>query len=589
VLQDGGDTGTIYYVDLVFGTGAFTAISTSLHTINCGTASAAAGYFQAIRCKLGAAIYSATPLLTTAAGRAVAAGTTITLNGTDLGSQCTGCQVLATPAGSSTSQVLTVSSWQNTAIAVKLPASLTGFVTITVDAAAGADAIGVVLVSTPAIAIAPASLQFAYTADGAVPSAQTVDITNGGSGTLAWTATASATWLSLSATSGTAPTALFVSVAPAGLGAGTYTGAIQISAAGASNSPVSIAVTLVVAAPPPSLVVSPQALTFQYTAGGAVPAAQSVSITNGGAGSLSWTASGGAFWTALSAASGNAPGTLSISVNPANLAAGSYTTAVTIAATDPTVSPASISVTLVVEGTQPAGTVTAVVNAASFQPSIASGAWVSIFGTNLSQLTYLWQASDFVNGMLPTSLEGVSVTINGLPAYVEYISPSQINVLAPDDANLGPVQVQVTTAQQPSNAVTVQKGQFAPAFLTFGGTYVAALHTDYSLVGAPNLLPGALTTPAQPGETILLYGVGFGPVTPPQPSGQEVTTAAPLANSVAITIGGQAASVSFSGLVEAGLYQFNVTVPNLPNGDATVVATIGGVQTQTGVALTVQQ
>ena len=58
----------------------------------------------------------------------------------------------------------------------------------------------------------------------------------------------------------------------------------------------------------------------------------------------------------------------------------------------------------------------------------------------------MWQASDIVNGALPTLLQGVSVTVNGLPAYVDYISPTQINALAPDDATLGPVPVQVTTA-----------------------------------------------------------------------------------------------------------------------------------------------
>ncbi len=74
-----------------------------------------------------------------------------------------------------------------------------------------------------------------------------------------------------------------------------------------------------------------------------------------------------------------------------------------------------------------------------------------------------------MDGKLPTSLQGVSVTINGIPAYIDYISPTQINVLAPDDATLGPVQVQVTTAGQAGNAVTVQKSQFSPAFLTLDG------------------------------------------------------------------------------------------------------------------------
>ena len=149
------------------------------------------------------------------------------------------------------------------------------------------------------------------------------------------------------------------------------------------------------------------------------------------------------------------------------------------------VSLVAIPVTLVVQGTQPAGVVTAVVNAGGYQPVVAPATWISIFGTNLSALTYSWQGSDFVNGALPASLEGVSVTINGMPAYISYISSTQINVLAPDDTTVGPVQVQVTTAQQPGNVVTVQESAFSPAFLTFTGNYVAALHADYSLVGAP--------------------------------------------------------------------------------------------------------
>jgi len=184
----------------------------------------------------------------------------------------------------------------------------------------------------------------------------------------------------------------------AGLSAGTYSGGIQITSSGASNTPLSVGVTLTVTQPPPSLSVAPQALSFSYTAGAAAPAAQSVSITNAGAGALSWTASTSDYWIAVSAASGSAPGTLSVSVNPANLAAATYTSSVQIAAAGATGSPASIAITLVVQGTQPAGNITAVSNAGSFQPSVASATWVSIFGTNLSAVTYTWQASDFVNG-----------------------------------------------------------------------------------------------------------------------------------------------------------------------------------------------
>jgi len=229
--------------------------------------------------------------------------------------------------------------------------------------------------------------------------------------------------------------------------------------------------------------------------------------------------------------------------------------------------------------------ITSVSNGASFQPGFASATWVSILGSNLAPTTRTWQGGDFVNGLLPTSLSGVSVTINGLAAYVEYISATQINVLAPDDLTAGSIQVQVTAPLGKSNSFTAQKQQYAPAFFTYGGAYVAAQHANYTPVG--NL--STLGTAARPGETILIYGTGFGPTNPPSPSAQLVTAPAILANSVQITIGGQAASVTFAGLVGAGLYQLNVTVPNIPNGDATVQAQIGGVQTQTGVLVTVQQ
>jgi uncharacterized protein (TIGR03437 family) len=238
---------------------------------------------------------------------------------------------------------------------------------------------------------------------------------------------------------------------------------------------------------------------------------------------------------------------------------------------------------------QPTVNITAVDNGASYQAGFASGTWVSIFGTNLSQATRGWQDGDFVNGTLPTSLSEVSATINGHAAYVQYICPTRVNVLAPDDATMGAVQVQVITAQGKSNSFTAQKQQLAPGFFTNGGDYVAAQHADYSYVGKPGLLAGATTQPAKPGETILIYGTGFGPTNPPIPSAQLVTAAAVLANFVQFTIGGVAAPVAYAGLVGAGLCQFNVTVPDVPNGDAALVARIGGVQTQAGVLITIQQ
>ena len=591
-LTNGDDTGIVFYTDFVSGTGDYQATSSSLGTTNCASLAEGVGYFSAARCKIGADIYaSGVGPLTSAPGRIVSSGGTITITGYDFGDQCTSCQVLANPVGSTTQTALQVSSWTGTSISAMLPASLTGLLTIIVKATTGTDAITIMAaVPGPTLAGTPSSLQFAYTAGGAVPAAQSIQIANSGSGTLTFAATASQSWLSVSPASGTAPATLTVSVSPAALSAGSYSGTVLITASGASNSPLSVAVTLTVAASTSTLGVTPAALNFNYTVGGTAPAAQSVSITTGGAGALSWTASSSVFWASVSPASASAPATLSVSVNPANLAAGTYTGNVQIAAAGAAGSPASITLTLVVQGTQPAGTITGVLNGGSFQSGFASATWVSVFGTNLSASTENWSTSSFANGLLPTSLDGVSVAINGVPAYMNYISPTQINVLAPDDATTGAVQVVVTAAGQKSNSFAAQKQQFAPAFFTFaGGKYVAAEHANYSYLGAPGLIAGVTTTPAQPGEIILLYGTGFGPTNPALPTANLVTTAEPLTNKVTLTIGGVTANVQFAGLVESGLYQFNVTVPSLPSGDAPVVATIGGVSTQTGVSIMVQQ
>ena len=589
-LTPGGDTDIVYYTDFVNGTGDYQATSTSLSTINCGTLAEALGYFSSPRCKLDTAIYDVTPH--GAPGWTVTSGSTITITGNDFGSQCTSCQVLAIPVGSSTQTALQVSSWTNGAISAALPATLTGLITIQVNATPGTDAI--TIMASP-LAASPSSLQFAYTLGGDVPAAQSIQLANNGSATVTWSATVSELWLSLSPASGTLPSTLSVSVSPASLTAGTYTATVLITPSGTSNSPLMVNVTLTVAAVSgAALAVTPQALTFNYAPGGTTPAAQTISIANTGSGTLSWIASSSVPWATLSAASGtataSAPATLSVSVNPASLAVGSYTGNVQIAAAGASGSPVSVSLTLVVGVAQPAGVITGVVNGASFGAGFASATWVSIFGTNLAPSKDTW-GGDFVNGALPESLDGVSVSIDGKPAYVEYVSPTQINVLAPDDATTGDVQIQVTAGGQTSNSFTTGKQQYAPAFFTFdNGKYVAAEHSDYTLLGATGLIAGVTTTPAQPGEVVLLYGTGFGPTSPATPTDQLVTAEASLpANSVQITIGGIAAAVQFAGLTGSGLYQFNVTVPSsLPSGDAPVLATIGGLSTQSAVSITIQ-
>lgn len=239
----------------------------------------------------------------------------------------------------------------------------------------------------------------------------------------------------------------------------------------------------------------------------------------------------------------------------------------------------------------PAISANGVQNGASFLPGFSQGSWITIKGSGLSGTTRIWTSADFNGNTLPTQLDGVSVTINGKPAYVYYISPTQINVLTPADAALGPVQVQASYGGQASSAVTANESAFSPALFMFdplGGKYVAAVRSDGQFLGPPNLYSG-LTVPAKGGDTVLLFGTGFGPTNPAATIGQTVDGAPPTANTVTATIGGVPAPVLFAGLVAPGEYQFNVVVPSgLPPGDKLVVLSVGGVSTQASAYLTLQ-
>jgi len=236
----------------------------------------------------------------------------------------------------------------------------------------------------------------------------------------------------------------------------------------------------------------------------------------------------------------------------------------------------------------PASRVNSVVNAASYQPAIASAGFVSIIGTSFGNSTRSWISSDFSGNNLPTSLDGISVTINGKPAYVEYISPTQINAIAPDDDTIGQVQVQVATPQGPSYSGTVLKQKMSPAFFTYQSgttTYVAAVHLDGTLVGPA----GPSSRPAVPGEVIEIFGAGFGPTNPAAPTSQLISQPAPLSLPATVAIGGLNAQVLWAGIVSSGLYQLNVQIPNVTAGDEPAQASVSGFQSVANAFLAIAQ
>ena len=229
------------------------------------------------------------------------------------------------------------------------------------------------------------------------------------------------------------------------------------------------------------------------------------------------------------------------------------------------------------------------------------------------------------------------MTIDGNPAYVSYISPSQINVQAPDDSALGPVMVVVNNNNLAGSPFTVQLQPASPAVYVwsnqfwsnqysvsteancfvfteaglFGGATAPPAQPSGVLtlwgmglspidptapcgfIGSTGLFSNVTTAPASPGDTVVLWGTGFGPTSPVAPAGQLVPSGQvdSVASPVSVLIGGIPAQVVSAALAQgqAGLYQITVQVPNgLADGDQPVAMQVSGVQSPSGVFITVQ-
>jgi uncharacterized protein (TIGR03437 family) len=203
-------------------------------------------------------------------------------------------------------------------------------------------------------------------------------------------------------------------------------------------------------------------------------------------------------------------------------------------------------------------------------PTAARGSWLEIYGSNLAQRTREWAASDFVEGKAPTSLAGTAVTIGGRSGFISYVSAGQVNVQVPDALPAGVHDVVVTSPSGSSAAYKVeiddvQPGLFAPSSLLAGGKqYAGVILADGSLAGGPS------SVTVRPGDTVTLYGIGFGSVAPYLAAGEIVRNANSVVLPLQVFYGDAAATVTYAGLAPGtlGLYQINVVVPQVAAGDA---------------------
>ncbi len=231
-------------------------------------------------------------------------------------------------------------------------------------------------------------------------------------------------------------------------------------------------------------------------------------------------------------------------------------------------------------------------------PAIAPGTWVEIHGTNLALDTRLWAAKDFQGANAPTTLDGTTVTVGGQSAFVEYISGSQINIQVPSNVPTGSqtLVVKNPAGTSASYSVTVnaaQPGLLAPPVFDIGGTqYAVALFNDFTTYVLPaGAIPGVTSRAAKPGDTIYLYGIGFGAVTPNIPAGEIVQQPNSLVVAPQFFFNQTPAISTSAGLAGGyvGLYLFSVVVPNVASGNVPLTFTLGGANSSQTLYIPVQQ
>jgi uncharacterized protein (TIGR03437 family) len=321
----------------------------------------------------------------------------------------------------------------------------------------------------------------------------------------------------------------------------------------------------------------------------------------GGAGSFtvtagtgcSWSASSGQSWIHISSgASYSGSSTVSYSVD-SNTAT---------AARQGTIAAAGGQFfTIVQSGASPAGAVKPVITQGgvvepwTYIKGIAPGAWVSIYGTNLSSGAPVnWSPQP--NAPIATTLGNVSVTVDGVPAALQYVSPTLVNLLVPGSVREGSITIVVTNQGVSSDPFSVVSTRYLPAIYANAAAnsqpprfYVTAVNAITSEFLGRSSVDGRVARGARPGDTVDLYAIGLGPTTPAYPSGSFVTGFFGISGAMNVVLGNTQILPQFAALVSPGLYQVRFVVPaNTPSGDLPIQLDFGAVQSATSVYLTVQ-
>lgn len=205
----------------------------------------------------------------------------------------------------------------------------------------------------------------------------------------------------------------------------------------------------------------------------------------------------------------------------------------------------------------PAYTAADIVNASDYSPApFAPNSIVSLFGSNLA-----WDDGSVLSTpTAPTTILGVTVFVNSMPAPLLYVSSPQINFVIPSLLRAGDVTVRVVKQGISGPIVTIKLTNGAPALFDIGSGFAIATHADGSLLSA--------TSPGQPGEIVVVYATGLG-YTWPTPQYDEIPLAAAVMQSLSdlrVSLDGvvlDSGRIKYAGVTPGylGLYQLNLELP----------------------------
>ncbi len=264
-------------------------------------------------------------------------------------------------------------------------------------------------------------------------------------------------------------------------------------------------------------------------------------------------------WLSLSQYAGTGTSSITLRVNMDGMGPGVYRA--TIVLQSPNSVPQFVAVpVMLVFGGFGVTEVSSVVNALSFTTPVSPGMIMAVYGTQLANSTKAAAGLPLTN-----SLDGVSVTVNGWPAPLYYISPGQLNIQVPYEVGAGPAVLGVNNNGQ-VGGIQFQLSPAAPGILTFNGS----------------VYPGS---PAKAGGFATMYLTGAGELSQPLPSGVSMSASVPASSlpvpllPLNVLVGGSPALVQFAGATAGvvGLIQVNFVVPPTVNaGVQSVVAIVGG-------------